>query len=272
VHVILTNKFDQEDVAGISIKESVCAVIDTIRATSTIATMLREGSAAVIIAENKKDALRLKKIFNSYILCGEENGLPPHGFDYGNSPIEISGITAKDKNFILMTTNGTRSILKVREAVKTYTVSILNLYYAINSVINSALEHQSDILLLCSGEKGKIAYDDAFTAGLAVKYILSKPYKFEFSDSAKLVLSAALSEFDIIDALEKSCSAHSLRSVGLGNDIAFCAQKNKYQVAPVLRNASITHKHGNANIKILKKANPGHKDNLFIITAGQDLI
>ena len=270
MHVILTNNFEPGDIGEISIKDSVCAVIDTIRATSTIAAMLKDGSGNVIIAENKKEALKLKKILGGYILCGEEKGLPPYGFDYGNSPLEIAGINQKERNFILMTTNGTRSILKVKEALNTYTVSILNLYSSLNSVINSALERQSDILFLCSGEKGKIAYDDAFTAGLAVKYILSKPYKFEFSDSAKLVLSAALSEFDIIDALEKSCSARSLRSVGLGDDIAFCAQKNKYEVAPVLRNASIIYKHGTGSVKILKKANPAHADNLFIITAGQN--
>ena len=85
-----------------------------------------------------------------------------------------------------------------------------------------------------AGEKGKIAYDDAYTAGLAIKYLLTKPYKIEFTDAAKLVLAASLSEIHTEDALEKSCSAKSLRAVGLGSDIAFISQLNRFKVAPLM--------------------------------------
>ncbi|MBM3705376.1 MAG: 2-phosphosulfolactate phosphatase [Actinobacteria bacterium] len=234
VHVVLTNEFNPEEVKEINVEKSVCAVIDTIRASSTIAAMLGCGGKSVFIASDREDAFKLKKIFPDFILCGEINGLPPDGFDYGNSPLDISKIGKMTGNFILMTTNGTKSILKVKDSAAVFILSILNLYSAVDSMIATALRLSCDILFLCSGEKGKIAYDDAYTAGLAVKYLLSRPYSFDFSDTAKLVLGAALSEHDINDALEKSCSARSLRSVGLGDDIAFLSHLNKYNVSPVL--------------------------------------
>lgn len=234
VHVILTNKFNPESLIEVDIRNCVCAVIDVIRATSTITTMLGCGRGKVIISGNRRQAVKLKKIFTDYILCGEVGGLPPKGFDYGNSPLEISNLNMKSKNFILMTTNGTQSFFKVSNCKSVFSLSILNLNHTMDQVINLANKNNYDILFLCSGEKGKVAYDDAFTAGLAIKYLLTKPFSFSYSDSSKLVLSAAINESDIINALEKSCSAHSLRNVGLGEDIYFCSQLNKYEIAAKL--------------------------------------
>ena len=234
VHVILTNKFSPESLIEVDIRNCVCAVIDVIRATSTIATMIGCGSKKVIISGDKIQAFKLKKVFTDYILCGEVGGLPPKGFDYGNSPLEISNLNIKSKNFILMTTNGTRSFFKVSNCKSVFSLSILNLNHTMDQIINLANKNNYDILFLCSGEKGKVAYDDAFTAGLAVKYLLTKPFSFSYSDSSKLVLSAAINESDIINALEKSSSAHSLRNVGLGEDIYFCSQLNKYKIAAKL--------------------------------------
>jgi len=237
VHVILTNRFVPEDLGQLRLKNCICAVIDTIRATSTIAAMLGCGGESVIIAADKKQAFELKDIFKDHLLCGEVGGLAPRGFDYGNSPLEISNLDVKGKNFILMTTNGTQSIFKVSECAEIFTLSILNLNHVLDSMIDSALKKNCDILLLCSGEKGRIAYDDAYTAGLAVKYLLTKPYAFEFSDSAKLVLGVSLSEFHVLDALEKSSSAKSLRAVSpisSGGDIEYLCHLNRFRVAPVM--------------------------------------
>jgi 2-phosphosulfolactate phosphatase len=237
VHVLLTNRFTFDELGGLKLRNCVCAVIDTIRATSTIAAMLGCGGESVIVAEDKKQAFELKGLFKDHLLCGEVGGLAPKGFDFGNSPVEISNLGIKGKNFILMTTNGTRSIFKVSECAEVFTLSILNINHVLDCMIESALEKNCDILLLCSGEKGKIAYDDAFTAGLAVKYLLTRPFVFEFSDSAKIVLSASLSENNIPDALEKSTSARSLRAASPGSsgeDIAYVGCPNIFNVAPVV--------------------------------------
>ncbi|GEM_PF-313847 len=257
VHVILSNNFDEKNIFEIKIKQSVCGVIDTIRATSTIATILGCGGRKILIASNIEEAFLFKKFFPSFILCGEQNGLPPKGFDYGNSPLDISTLNINDDNFILMTTNGTKSILKVRESKIVYAISLLNLNSVIDCMVKEAISYSFDILLLCSGEKGKIAYDDAYTAGMAIKNLMTKPYNFEFTDSAKLVLAATLSEFNVADAMEKSYSAKSLRSVGLGDDIAFLSQINKYNVCPKLYKINSQDKKMKLFLKNLKN----NKDN-----------
>lgn len=253
IHVLLTNRFIPEDLAEIDLKNCVCAVIDTIRATSTIATIIGCGGNSIVVAGNKAEAFKLKKVFSDFILCGEEGGLAPKGFDFNNSPLDISKINSEGKNFILMTTNGTQSIFKVKDCKEVYAISLLNLNYTVDCMIESATENSSDLLFLCSGIKGAISYDDAFNAGLCIKYLLTKPLKFEYTDSAKLVLSAALSEFDTACALEKSNSAKLLRSVSTGDDISFLSHLNKYKVAPRLYKISIKElKHVHMTVKEIR--------------------
>ncbi|MGM0368751.1 MAG: 2-phosphosulfolactate phosphatase, partial [Actinomycetota bacterium] len=131
VDVLLSNSIG-EDTLRVNIKGSVCGVIDVIRATSTITTLLAKGISKIIIADSKKDALSLKENNGGCVLCGEEGGLPPKGFDYGNSPLEISRLrNLKGKNAILKTTNGTVSFFRVKKSVAAYSMSILNLDYTV---------------------------------------------------------------------------------------------------------------------------------------------
>ncbi|MGM0364905.1 MAG: 2-phosphosulfolactate phosphatase [Actinomycetota bacterium] len=234
VDVLLSNQINK-DTLNVKIGECICAVIDIIRATSTVTTMLAKGAERVLVADDKKQAYALKKGNKDFLLCGEEGGLAPRGFDYGNSPLELSGINMAKKTAILKTTNGTASLFAVKNAVGVYSLSLLNLSYTIDMICGKLHQKQANLLLVCSGEGGRIAYDDVFAAGLAIKKILGKGLKAEFSDSSKIALSTALSEPNIIDALEKSKSAQLLKGVGLGQDITFCANVDKYNIGGMLK-------------------------------------
>ncbi|MBC8388125.1 MAG: 2-phosphosulfolactate phosphatase [Actinobacteria bacterium] len=238
VEVLLSNNFNlfSLDVLNIDFSNCVCVVIDVIRATSTIATLFGVGAEKIIITRTKRQALGLKKILGDYILCGEEQGLPPRGFDFGNSPLELSNLDLRGKKIILKTTNGTLSFFKSQGARATFSLSILNMKSTLDCVISYAEKNFCDILFLCSGKEGNIAYDDVYTAGLAVKYLLTQPIRnLELIDSAKLVLSVCLSEKSIEDALEKSSSAISLKKIGLGRDIEFCSKFNNYNITGKLK-------------------------------------
>jgi len=78
---------------------------------------------------------------------------------------------------------------------------------------------------------GRIAYDDVYIAGMAVKYILSKAVRFDYSDSSMIALSVVLGENSLKNALEKSASARALREIGLQEDIQFCSRLNNYNIA-----------------------------------------
>lgn len=229
IDVALSNNFDPESLK-VDIGNSVCAVIDVIRATSTIVTLFGSGVKSIIVAGTLDEAYSLKKALPDRLLCGEKGGLKPDGFDYGNSPLEFSTMDLSGRQAILKTTNGTVAFLKAGGSPAVFSLAALNFRHTMEDVLDNALRNKRDILFLCSGEMGKIAYDDAYIAGIAVKYTLSKPHEFIYSDSAKLVLSAVIGDRSLPDALSKSTSAQSLIGVGLGEDIEFCSTLNGYNL------------------------------------------
>jgi len=111
VDVILSNNFNPENLK-VGIGNSVCAVIDVIRATSTIATLFGSGVNSIIVAGTLDEAYSLKKAFPDRLLCGEKGGLKPNGFDHGNSPLEFSTVDLSGRQAILKTTNGTVAFMK----------------------------------------------------------------------------------------------------------------------------------------------------------------
>ena len=229
VDVALSNNF-APDSLRVDTGDSVIAVIDIIRATSTIATLFGSGVKSIIVAGTLDEAYSLKDAFPERLLCGEKGGLKPDGFDYGNSPLEFSTLDLSERRAILKTTNGTVSFFKAAGAPAVFSLAALNFRHTMDNILDYALKNGKDILFLCSGEMGKVAYDDAYIAGLAVRYLLSKPRDFIYSDSAKLVLSAVIGDNVLADALSKSISADSLKKVGPGSDIGFCSKLNGYNL------------------------------------------
>jgi 2-phosphosulfolactate phosphatase len=231
VDAALTNRFDQKDL-DVEVRGSVAAVIDVIRATSSIAALFARGAGSVTIASTLEEAYRLKEKEPEKLLCGEVNGLAPEGFDQGNSPLEFSRLELDGREIILKTTNGTASFLRAAGSPAVYSLSALNFTAAMEKILQEAEKLRKDILFICSGELGRLAYDDAYIAGLAVKYIMeNSPGPPALSDSARLVMSAVRGERDIESALEASTSARSLKAVGLGDDIPFCARLDEFDVA-----------------------------------------
>jgi 2-phosphosulfolactate phosphatase len=76
----------------------VVIVIDVLRAFSTAAYAFSRGIKEIILVSSVEEALSLKSCLPNAKAMGEVGGLPPPGFDFGNSPTylsleELSGIT-----------------------------------------------------------------------------------------------------------------------------------------------------------------------------------
>lgn len=235
LNVIFENSFDIQVYRPI-ISNSVCAVIDILRATSSIAAILEAGCERILIARNKEEAYTLKNMLNSYILCGEENRLPPKGFDYGNSPYEFSKLNLYGKKIILMTTNGTVSFFKLLESDDIFALSLLNMSSVLKEMAYTALKKNKDILILCSGRNGISTYDDVFSAGIAVKYLSGiLGNDCTLSDSAYIALDIIKENYSITEALKKSCGGQDVINAGLSEDLYYCANIDQYLVVPKLK-------------------------------------
>lgn len=64
-------------------------VIDVLRAFSTAAYAFSRGAKEILLVSGVEEALALKTQIPNSKIMGEVGGLPPWGFDFGNSPTQI---------------------------------------------------------------------------------------------------------------------------------------------------------------------------------------
>lgn len=88
----------------------VAVVIDVLRAFTTAAYAFSAGASQIYPVARIEDALALRKRFPDALIMGEENGWKPDGFDFGNSPFEISSLNLSGRKIIQRTTAGTQGI------------------------------------------------------------------------------------------------------------------------------------------------------------------
>jgi 2-phosphosulfolactate phosphatase len=78
--------------------KGIVIVIDVLRAFSTAAYAFSRGAKEILLVSTVQEALALASQIPNAKIMGEVGGLPPEGFDFGNSPTllskqDLSGIT-----------------------------------------------------------------------------------------------------------------------------------------------------------------------------------
>ena len=84
--------FTPQEVAPGDVAGRVVAVVDVLRASTSIAVALENGARAVIpLASSEEVVSRAKNLARSEVkLAGERRSQQISGFDYGNSPLEFT--------------------------------------------------------------------------------------------------------------------------------------------------------------------------------------
>lgn len=220
-------------------------VVDTLRATSTIAALLDRGVAAVYPVPTVGEAEVLRSALGpGALLCGERGGLPPVGFDCGNSPVEIERIDLEARTAVLTTSNGTLALqagwqFRTEPNQSIFAAALVNA----KAVLRAALAAGRDIAILCAGERGGTiaAEEDLYTAG----YIARAAAVTGVSLSVEAAGAVAMVEGAThpAKALPGFRHARELAALGLAADIEWCSRADVLEIVPVLRGdgAGIPH-------------------------------
>src|SRR5215211_4551900 len=107
-------------------------VIDTLRATTVMAVLLHRGLRRLRAVGDIRDALAPAQA--GALLFGEEHGMRPEGFDYGNSPAQASTLDLTGRDAVHYTTNGTLAICAVATKGPTFAGSLVNLSAVVEAV------------------------------------------------------------------------------------------------------------------------------------------
>ncbi|MDO8621549.1 MAG: 2-phosphosulfolactate phosphatase [Candidatus Levybacteria bacterium] len=86
-------------------------VIDIMRAATVAAYAFGRGAKSIIPVSTKEEAFALRDKNPEFLLMGEINGIKIDGFDFGNSPSEISKVDLKNKILVQRTTSGTQGLI-----------------------------------------------------------------------------------------------------------------------------------------------------------------
>lgn len=197
---------------------SVAIVVDSIRASATAAMLLDVGAIEIITVHKVEEAYSAKKIWPDALLFGERNGLPPEGFDFGNSPRDVS--KAMGHRVIFTTTTGTQRTVDAWGSPAVLMGTTLNAA----ATAKTAMSYNKDIVLIPAGLSG----DPSFNAQedwVAASYIA-----MEFADRVHLgrehfdLWRQRIDDEGIETLFDTAPHADKLRAIGLESDIDFCAQ------------------------------------------------
>lgn len=225
------------DVSGRTI-----AVIDVLRASTSIAVALDNGARAIIPFENSEDAVSRAKAFerSDVRLAGERKSLPIPGFDLGNSPLQYTREAIEGKTILMATTNGTGAVTATQGARDVIVASYVN-FSASMSFLRAALRTGTDIVLLCAGQDRRFALEDAACAGRFAHHISKRLTGVTLNDGAHacILIDKKYGE-NLAKLFDASAHGRTLREAGFSEDLAICAAIDSHGVLPVYQDRQIT--------------------------------
>lgn len=226
------------DIAG-----RVVAVIDVLRASSTIAAALHNGARTVVPLESSDEAISRSKALerSEVVLAGERKMLPIPGFHLGNSPREFTKQAVEGKTVLLTTTNGTPALAGATQGARDVLVASYVNFSAVLSMLRAALRGGTDIAIICAGRDKQFALEDAGCAGRFVRQVSRRLVHVQMNDAAvaSVLIDRRYGE-NILRLLSVSAHGKALRDAGLGEDLAVCAALDTYPVIPVYQDRQVT--------------------------------
>jgi 2-phosphosulfolactate phosphatase len=143
--------------AGAARAAGTVAIIDVFRAFTAAAVALANGAARIVMVGAVDEALALKRDGTGQICIGEVRGRAPPGFDFGNSPFELSAVDFHNKTIVQRTSAGTQGIVAARQAERLYAAALVTAAATARAMLQAA---PPQITLVAMGADGVTRTDE----------------------------------------------------------------------------------------------------------------
>ncbi|MHB8732255.1 MAG: 2-phosphosulfolactate phosphatase [bacterium] len=239
-------------------RRRVAVVIDVLRATTSMLTLLERGCAEVAVAPSVEAARRYaaesagRHVASAVEAgrrgeaapavparpvrtAGEEGGLPPEGFEFGNSPAAFARADVAGSRFVIATTNGTKALHAVRGAPVVFTACLRNRAAAARAAVEAALRGGFDLTVVCAGREGWFSLDDAYAAGGVADAVDEQLAGRTPSASTDAVLAARTlyrAWPDPLDVFRQTAGGRNVVAIGLEEDLRYCAVRDCSELVP----------------------------------------
>lgn len=214
-------------------RRQLCIVIDVIRASTSLITLVERGAGPIYVAGGVEQARRAAGGVEGTLLAGEAGGLAPEGFDFGNSPVELSAAPVRGRSVIFATTNGTAAIRAVHHLGPVLIGAMRNGPALAGQAGAMLAQAPMDVTIVCAGREGGFGLDDAHCAGYLAAQLLEQG-RFERTDGADAAVSLYRADPDTRAVFTRAAAGRNVIGLGLGTDLAFCAERGASPAVPML--------------------------------------
>lgn len=144
-------------------------IIDVFRAYTTAAVAFSRGACKIILVAEVEEAIELRKRGVGNLCIGEVDGIRPQGFDFGNSPFELSNADVSGMTLIQSTRAGTTGAAAATGADEMYACS-----FAISGSTAKAIleDAPSKVSIVAMGDKGQARTDEDELCALYLRNLL----------------------------------------------------------------------------------------------------
>lgn len=220
-----------------ALRGGVAIILDILRASTTIVHALANGARAVIPVGEVDDALSVRDRFpaGEVLLGGEREGLQIDGFDLDNNPFAYTRAAVAGKTIAFTTTNGTRALLRSREAESILIGAFVNL----RALLKGLQDDPREIHLVCAGTRGEISTEDVLAAGaIAEKLAESRSLSVNEipDDQTQLAIAAwrqaSWSQTALLHAMRASFGGRNCVRLGFDEQIERAATRDVFDIVP----------------------------------------
>lgn len=142
--------------------EGTVVIIDVFRAFTTAAVALARGASSIVLVAEPEEALRLRQVGVGDLCMGEIGGRRPPGFDFGNSPYELSQADVQGRTLIQSSRAGGRA----------RTLYVASLVVA-RATARAILRSQPPVVtLVAMGDSGLVRTDEDELCALYLRNLL----------------------------------------------------------------------------------------------------
>ncbi len=229
------------ELPGSPVAGGPAVVIDVLRATTSVTTALAAGAAGVIPAASVSEAREVAAALDGALLCGERRGLPPEGFDIGNSPGSYTPARVSGRTLVFSTTNGTRA-MRSASASSPLRLACFRNAGAVARRLADDFEGGAagpGAVIVCAGRAGRVSMDDAWCAGHLVGRVTRVLPGLWLTDGARAAreLAASLGAPSAA-GLADTAAGRALVALGLGRDVEACARLDDVEIVPMWRGSA----------------------------------
>ena len=206
----------------------VAVLIDILRATSSITTLLHIGAEWIKPVVDVDEARKLAAEHDT-LLMGERECIKIEGFDFGNSPTDIAKSNLDKARVVFTSSNFPKTIAVAEKSPAVFIGSMLNIKLVTEAAYKYASENGYDICYVPAGGNGMPSDEDTAFVGASAKILLGKAEPNE-----KVQKAIELVNKNGTDKLIKeSKHANWLYEGNFDEDVEFACQGNIFDIVPV---------------------------------------